>query len=371
MNHFTLAHKRWLVGFCIFMLTLALNQATFAHHENKDPYRKQRWTVEQAPEHAPTKGTPSPTKTSIYWVFKDAGNPDETGFVIHDKDHKVVATTGVAAKPNSTYLEEKGLTEGTEYCNRHVHAFNGAGESPASEDLMCARTLDSVAPVVSDVKVESITESIATVLWKTDVVENTNDIVYYWKDNTGYLSATNTASSTIEHSVKLTGLATGTIYSYLPASTDPGSNEGRGATLSFTTIGGVAPVASAPVPEPLATPTLVAPKIEAPTPAVPKPAVPAPKLLNSEVSKINTKEATITWETDKNSKAAILYLKEGDAKPTEIKYDKKTKKHSMKVTKLTSGTIYQVALYVIDPETSESSQPKVLTFKTTGKKPKK
>ena len=103
---------------------------------------------------APTAGTPeSLSGTSIRWRFNDNA-PNETGFRLHDSGNAVKASQ---ASPNIGYLEESSLAANTRYI-RHVHAYNGNGESAATTDIT-AWTL-SPAP--------SVSANRATGIWSND-----------------------------------------------------------------------------------------------------------------------------------------------------------------------------------------------------------
>lgn len=77
---------------------------------------------------APTIGTPTAiSASSIRWNLTDNALY-ESGFKVHDTTDTVMVSR---YETNVTYVEETGLTANTEYA-RHVHAFNGAGDSAAS-----------------------------------------------------------------------------------------------------------------------------------------------------------------------------------------------------------------------------------------------
>ena len=52
----------------------------------------------------------------------------DTGFKIHDASHSVVASDATA---DLTYVDETGISANTQY-TRHIHAYNGEGDSSAS-----------------------------------------------------------------------------------------------------------------------------------------------------------------------------------------------------------------------------------------------
>lgn len=84
------------------------------------------------PPNAPTLGVPSALTTStIRWYFTDKAS-NEVGFRLHDAAHTLLRDSGIVDAPNLTYLDEDNLLANTVYAQRHVHAFNSSGESPAS-----------------------------------------------------------------------------------------------------------------------------------------------------------------------------------------------------------------------------------------------
>ena len=84
--------------------------------------------------------------TSIRWNFSDNAN-DETGFKIHDMSHSTVAST---AAINLSYVDETGLSPNIQY-TRHVHAYNGQGDSGASADASVYTLAEPASlPVASD-----------------------------------------------------------------------------------------------------------------------------------------------------------------------------------------------------------------------------
>ncbi|MHB8793818.1 MAG: Ig-like domain-containing protein, partial [Thermoleophilia bacterium] len=95
-----------------------------------NPLTPPAWSFTTAllPPAAPSIGTPTVlSTTSIRWNFTDnAGN--ETGFKVHDALDNIKASS---ASPDLSFLDEAELAANTSY-TRHVHAYNGAGDSVAS-----------------------------------------------------------------------------------------------------------------------------------------------------------------------------------------------------------------------------------------------
>jgi hypothetical protein len=81
------------------------------------------------------------SSSTIQWSWNDV--PAETGWVLHDDSHNVVATLGIGT---TTYLET-GIAENT-YRSRHIHATNSLGAGPAS--VTATRFTLAHAPVAGD-----------------------------------------------------------------------------------------------------------------------------------------------------------------------------------------------------------------------------
>ena len=79
---------------------------------------------------APTIGSPSALSfSSIRWNFTDNSN-DETGFRLYGSPGAVLVQSPLT---NLSYLDETGLSAGTQYSGRYVKAYNSYGESVASD----------------------------------------------------------------------------------------------------------------------------------------------------------------------------------------------------------------------------------------------
>ncbi len=123
-----------------------------------------------------------------------------------------------------------GLTNGSH--TFQVQATDNAGNTdptPASYTW----TVDTVAPVVSNVAVSSITISTAVITWTTD--EPSNSQVQYGT-TTAYGSTTPLDSTlAASHVVNLSGLTRGTLYHFRVKSSDAAGNLTNSADFTFTT----------------------------------------------------------------------------------------------------------------------------------------
>ncbi len=106
---------------------------------------------------APTIGTPTAlSTTSIRWNFTDNAS-NETGFKLHDGSNNLMAS---GASVDLTYLDESSLSANTQY-TRHVHSYNGAGDSSASSSAAMYTLANTPgAPTVSSPTTSSLTVAI-------------------------------------------------------------------------------------------------------------------------------------------------------------------------------------------------------------------
>lgn len=94
-------------------------------------------------------------------------------------------------------------------------------------------TVDLTPPIISNVRVEDITETSARVLWDTN--EPANSLVDYGLDVT-YGSDESDGTYVTEHSVLLTGLTANTLYHFQVSSTDQFGNSATDGDYTFTTL---------------------------------------------------------------------------------------------------------------------------------------
>ncbi|RLI77671.1 hypothetical protein DRP05_09495 [Archaeoglobales archaeon] len=87
--------------------------------------------------------------------------------------------------------------------------------------------------IISDVNVTYITDSSATITWKTNV--NSNSIVKYGTQSGNYTFDVSVDTSTIDHSVTLTGLSNNTTYYFVVVS-ESDSLTAQSSEYSFTTL---------------------------------------------------------------------------------------------------------------------------------------
>jgi RHS repeat-associated protein len=199
-----------------------------------------------------------------------------------------------------------GLTPGMLYHYR-VRSRDATGNLAVSDDLtFTTSTLDTTAPVISNVAAGGITATSATITWNTN--ENSDSRVEYGTTTAYGQSTTLNTALVTAHSQGLSGLTGGTSYHYRVKSKDAAGNLAVSGDFSFTTA--------------------------------PPPDTTAPVISNVAAAGITATTATITWTTDENSDSQVEY-------GTTTAYGQSTTlnpalvtAHSQVLSGLTAGTLY-------------------------------
>lgn len=118
---------------------------------------------------------------------------------------------------------------------------NGTNGSVNVENTNFGITVDNIAPIISDIKNTSITETSALILWNT--TENfpnsgSNSTVKYSNDSLDLNYTASDINHVTAHSVSLAGLTENTTYYYNVSSCDKVGNCNMSSTYSFTTVPG-------------------------------------------------------------------------------------------------------------------------------------
>jgi len=128
-----------------------------------------------------------------------------------------------------------GLLASTEYHLR-VSGRDVYGNGPAFSPDIVFRTLkreDKKAPVISNVRVDGLTDRTALVRWETDEPAD-SAVEYGLTRSLGQMAAN--ASFVQSHCVRLAGLSPGTLHYFVARSKDPsGNGPGSSAILTFAT----------------------------------------------------------------------------------------------------------------------------------------
>ncbi len=113
-------------------------------------------------------------------------------------------------------------------------AASGLPRTLALDDV--ATPVDTTPPVISNVAVNGITASGATITWTTD--EASDSVVEYGL-TTSYGNSVSNATTVTSHGISLTGLSGNTLYHYRVKSTDDAGNTATSVDHSFQTGGSI------------------------------------------------------------------------------------------------------------------------------------
>jgi hypothetical protein len=201
-----------------------------------------------------------------------------------------------------------GLSAQTQYYFK-ISATDAAGNGPRESGMGSFTTValpDTTAPVVVEgPMVVNISNSGATVLWKTDEPA-TSTVISFDGANYGFFSDSTLSTS---HSVTLTGLQGSKQYSYKVSSTDASGNTMTlGSFKSFST---------------LAAPDTTPPAI-----------IQGPLLVA-----VDYQSAAIRWDTDEPSDSVIEYGTSDSFGSSSSQSDLQ-RSHNLTLTGLQSGTVY-------------------------------
>jgi YVTN family beta-propeller protein len=241
----------------------------------------------------------STTAATISWTTNQASTTQV--------NYGTTSAYGSSSSLNSNLVQSHtvtltGLTPGTTY-NYDVVSTNSAG---TTSGLSTNYTFSTILPppVISGVSVSNVTTTSATVTWTTDQASSSQ--VNYGTTNT-YGSSSPLSSSLVQsHTVTLTGLTSGTTYSYDVVSTNSTGTAGLSGNYTFST-------------------------------AV---VVPAPVISAVSVTSITTTGATITWTTDQASTTQVNYGTTNAYGSTSPASTSLVQSHSVTLSGLTPGTTY-------------------------------
>jgi hypothetical protein len=205
----------------------------------------------------------------ITWIT-DEPSSSKVGYGLTGWDHSAENTTMTL----SHSLVITGLTANTTY-HYGVMSTDASGNTATSGDFTfktSTQPTDTTPPVISNIRVSSITQNSAKVTWTTDELSNSK--VGYGL--TGWDRNMQDATMVVSHSLTITGLAADTTYHYGVMSTDASGNTATSSDFTFKT--------AAP-----------------PTDTTP------PVISNIRVSRITRSSAVITWTTNETSTTGVDY----------------------------------------------------------------
>jgi hypothetical protein len=150
----------------------------------------------------------------------------------------LTASTGGTTFNHNVHLS--GLTPGTLYHFR-VRSSGGGAEAVSGDNTFT--TLDTTAPVISNVQAVDITGTSARVTWDTNEDADSR-VDYDTVPGPPYAFSASSGTMTNAHSLTLTGLTPSTLYRYRVTSADAEGNSSTSAEFTFMTLDTVPPVIS-------------------------------------------------------------------------------------------------------------------------------
>ena len=226
-----------------------------------------------------------------------------------------------------------GLSADTLYHLRVVSSDPTANLATGSDMTFRTRKTgggsDIVPPVISNIQVSGITDTMAVIIWDTDELADSS---VDYGNSTAYGLRSSDAVAVKVHSIILTGLTANTTYHLRVKSTD---TAGNGPTLSadmnFTTAG---------VPD-----------------------LTSPVISSIVVIDTTTDGATITWTTDEPANALVEYGA-GASYVANITSGVHVFKHSLRLSGLRPGTTYHFRIISTDASGNPSQPSADSTFTT-------
>ncbi len=244
-----------------------------------------------------------------------------------------VSLTGLSAK--QTYYFYVKSTDGSS---------NTVTDNNGGSYYSFTTTYDTKAPTISTISVPVKTSSQLVILWQTDELSDTQ-VEYGTKSGTYSLSTTLDSVLSITHSSTIASLTAETPYYFRVKSKDAQGNLATSAEQSATTTSTTA-----------TTIVYVGGGSVAPSDSSP------PVISNINVKDISAFNATITFNTNEDTIAAILYGENSDYKKTAAA-DSYATKHSVIIYGLKLGTDYNLKIKAYD-KSGNTGTSKVITFKT-------
>jgi len=223
-----------------------------------------------------------------------------------------------------------GLSPDTLYHFR-VLSTDQAGNGPTVSEDHTFRTKklpDTTPPVISNLRVEGITDSLAIVSWDTNEVADA--MVEYGTDTT-YGHSVSDSRFLLHHSLTLTGLQPMTTYFFKVYSKDPSGNGPATADGNFTT-------SAAPDTEP-------------------------PNISDVRVAAVTDTSAVITWRTDEPADSTVEYGESTTLGSTATDNQYVTF-HSVLLSDLRPSTEYWFKVASTDPTGNGPAWSSMYSFRT-------
>ena len=184
---------------------------------------------------------------------------------------------------------------------------------------------DTTPPIISNIRVENITGTSATVLWDTN--ESSTSRVDYGE--TISYGKTITSSTLVKsHQMQLSNLTPDTLYHFRVASTDSSNNTALSSDRTFRTLDTIPPVIS-----------------------------------NIQVINVTDNSATITWVTNEATTSRIFYRRQGTTTYSILVDDNLLVSHNNTLNNLIANVVYE--FYIVAQDASgNTAQSTVRTFRT-------
>lgn len=182
--------------------------------------------------------------TTSFTTVRITWQTDEPATSYVDYGHDMAYASGTVSDLTFVYnhtIDVSGLIPCTTYHFR-VRSADWFGNQAQSLDGTFTMPCDTVAPVISTVRAENITDNSATILWSTN--EPATSLVQYGT-STAYGNQSSVLGYVNGHAVPLQGLQPNTLYHFRAISTDPSGNTTVSGDYTFTTLGDRTPPANA------------------------------------------------------------------------------------------------------------------------------
>jgi len=150
------------------------------------------------------------------------------------------SSTSVGGSVFNHSVHLTGLTPGVLYHYR-VRSTGSGPETVSGDNTFT--TLDTTAPVLSNIQAIEITGTSARIVWDTDE-DSDSKVDYGTASGPPYTSTVSSGTLTNAHSLTLTGLTSNTNYKFRVTSKDASSNSATSIEFNFTTLDTVPPVIS-------------------------------------------------------------------------------------------------------------------------------
>lgn len=168
------------------------------------------------------------TSASIFW---DTNEPS-TSRVKYGLEDSYGNSKSDANLVVSHRIDLSGLIPDTFY-HFQVDSTDGAGNNAASAD-QAFRTLDTIPPVISNIRVINITERSADITWVTNEA-TTSEIFYRRVGETSYLSAADN-TLVVSHFMALSSLIANVDYEFYIVAKDAAGNTVTSGSVTFRTL---------------------------------------------------------------------------------------------------------------------------------------